>query len=156
MNAILKFLWKVLVLLAIAAFVVFIWPGPWLKNTSMPAAPVVPAAVCPTVVAQVCPQVPAATAEPDVLFGPEMHFPGTAKGPAIAELWNPNTGFCAVVRVNQGEELQWQYKGSWFQAPNVPALDGRWPSYLAEFFAKPSNVANACKVFTSANDVPQQ
>jgi hypothetical protein len=183
MNAILKFVFRVLVLLGILAIVIFVWPGPQLRNVKFAPAPaqqpvitvVAPAQACPvtsapapaqqpvTIVAptQACPvtTVPVsavpATPVPAAEFGPEMHFPGSVSGPAIAELWNPNTGFCAVVRVNQSEILQWPFNGSWFQAPSVNALNARWPSYLAEYYTKPSNIANGCKTFISAADVPQ-
>jgi len=162
MNAILKFVFRVLVLLGILAIVIFVWPGPQLRNVKFTPAPaqqpvitvVAPAQACPVTSAP-APAVPA-TPVPAAEFGPEMHFPGSVSGPAIAELWNPNTGFCAVVRVNQGEILQWQFNGSWFQAPSVNALNARWPSYLAEYYTKPSNIANSCKTFISVADVPQQ
>lgn len=86
-------------------------------------------------------------------FGPEQHFPGkSAKGPAIAEVWNPNTNFCALVRVNDGETLSWDNRGSWFQADTVDDLDARFPGYMSEYEAKPGN-AN-CQVFDSVEDMP--
>lgn len=112
--------------------------------------PASPAPVCPTVVPQVCPQAEATAPE----FGPEMAFPAKVNGPAIAELWNPNNGFCALVKINSGENLDWKYSGAWWQARDQSTLDVRWPHHLAEYQAKPGSAS--CKTLTSANDVPQQ
>lgn len=85
-------------------------------------------------------------------FGPEEAFPNEVDGPAIAELWNPETGFCGLVKVNTGETLNWEYSGAWWQAGSQEALDLRFPHHSAEYLAKESNTE--CKVFTSAADLP--
>ncbi len=109
--------------------------------------------VVPAVLAQACPATPVpvcATSVPD--FGPEMPFPAKVSGPAIAELWNPETGFCALVKINATEVLDWKYSGAWWQASSQGVLDVRWPHHVAEYLAKPESAQ--CQVLTSANQVP--
>lgn len=88
------------------------------------------------------------------LFGLEEAFPGIVEGPAIAELWNPTTGFCALVEINVDESLDWEYPGSYWKAFSAEALAARWPHHEAEYQAKKSN--EDCSVFLSAKDIPQQ
>lgn len=103
--------------------------------------------------AQVCPTVPVPTcATPAPAFGPEMAFPAQVSGPAIAELWNPNSGFCALVKINAGESLDWKFSGAWWQADSQAELDVRWPHHAAEYLAKPSNAK--CTVLNSSSQVP--
>lgn len=81
-------------------------------------------------------------------FGPEQVFPAVIKGPAIAEI-NGENGYCAVVKVNEGETLNWRGKGAWWQAFSQAALNARWTHHLAEYMAKWSK----CSVFEHAYDV---
>lgn len=103
----------------------------------------------------ICTQVPTCPVLVPVVidFGPEHAFPSKVEGPAIAELWNPNTGFCGLVKVNQGESFSWDYSGAWWQAANQDVLNVRFPHHTAEYLAKSSNAS--CKVLLSAKDVPQ-
>jgi hypothetical protein len=169
LKTILKFVLWVLIILAVMVFLVWVFPGPWIRNT-VPAAPssqvpvvvtvLVPerlsvpeTQVCPAAIASLTPA-PTATLASPADFGPELHFPGKATGPAIAELWNPNTGFCALVKINLGETLDWSFKGSWWQAPSQDVLDARWPHHVAEYVAKSDY--GKCHIYISAAEVPAQ
>lgn len=89
-------------------------------------------------------------------FGSEQHLPpvGTV-GPAIAELYNPDTGFCALVKINSGETLPWPAPkskvGSWWSAVDQSSLDERWPQHLIEYQAKPGY--ESCLNFTSVKEL---
>lgn len=63
MNAILKFLWRVLLLVALVIFLVFVWPGPWVRVMTPSPAPaqVVTVVVPQPAVPQPQPAVPVAT-----------------------------------------------------------------------------------------------
>lgn len=78
-------------------------------------------------------------------FGPEEVFPGEVIGPAIAEVWNQKTGFCAIVKVEKDEVLVWDGPGAFWKACSVQALDMRFPHHAAEYLKKYSN-CNAVSV----------
>jgi len=65
-------------------------------------------------------------------FGVEMAFPANIVGPAIAEVWD-GASFCALVKVNADESLNWPHKGAYWQAGSQLALDARWPHHSAEY-----------------------
>jgi hypothetical protein len=90
------------------------------------------------------------------LLGPEQPFPATANGPALAEIYDQSSGFCALIKVNTGESLPWNGPGAFWQA--LPeglqdAIDDRWPHQLQEYLAKPKT-AN-CYYFLSVAEFLQ-
>lgn len=88
---------------------------------------------------------------PAAEWGPEQALPGTIEGPAIGEIWD-GAEYCALVRVNTGESLEWSNPGAWWQAPDQTGLEVRWPHHKAEYMAK-DNSAD-CEVIENVNDVP--
>lgn len=84
-------------------------------------------------------------------FGNEGSFPGKVVGPAIAEVYNPETGYCALVKVNEGETLDWQHSGAWWHSASQAALNARWPHHRDEYF----NQYPKCSAVESAEDVKQ-
>lgn len=85
-------------------------------------------------------------------LGPEQAFPGKVVGPAIAEVYDPTSGYCAVVKVNDGESLLWSGKGAFWQAATQAALVARFPHHSEEY---KQNYPN-CEIVLSASDVPTQ
>lgn len=84
-------------------------------------------------------------------FGPEIAFPGAANGPAIAETYNPNTGFCALIKVNVRETLVWDFPGAWWQAlAGQRSLDARWGHHTEEYLAK--SKTSHCVVYDSVEE----
>ncbi len=81
-------------------------------------------------------------------FGPEQAFPAVIVGPAIAEI-KGDAGYCALVKVNEGESLNWRGGGAWWQAFSQAALEARFPHHEAEYSAKWPK----CKIFLHASDL---
>ncbi|TXI34641.1 MAG: hypothetical protein E6Q53_01150 [Candidatus Moraniibacteriota bacterium] len=82
-------------------------------------------------------------------FGPEQALPALVVGPAVAEIYRPSDNYCALVKINKGETLDWRAKGAWWQAFSQEALDARFPHHQAEYVKNQP----ACKVLQSAQDV---
>jgi len=84
-------------------------------------------------------------------LGPEQAFPGSVEGPAIAEVWD-GASYCALVKINIGETVDWNGPGAWWQAANQGSLDVRFPHHRQEFEAKSGNPK--CEVLLSADNLP--
>ena len=87
-------------------------------------------------------------------FGPEMPLPDLVVGPAIANLWNEKTGFCATVKINDGVELNWKHSGGYWEAGSQEALDARWPHHRQEY--QNQSVHVNCQAITNINLIPTQ
>lgn len=130
--------------------------GFWINTGSVPATVQV-CTVCqasPTQISAPAPLSPTTIPVPTVTgwigdqFGPEQAFPAIINGPATAEI-KGDAGFCALVKVNLGETLNWQNGGAWWQAFSQEALEARFPHHEAEYSAKWPK----CKIFLHAYDV---
>ncbi|MFH1971836.1 MAG: hypothetical protein ABIJ05_05695 [Patescibacteria group bacterium] len=82
-------------------------------------------------------------------FGPEQTFPGEAIGPSLAEIWDQESGFCAVIKVQEGEVLVWGKSGAYWEACSKEALELRFSHHSDEYIKKYPN----CKVIT-VEEVP--
>jgi hypothetical protein len=76
-------------------------------------------------------------------FGPEQALPGTIIGPAIAELYNRQTGYCVLVAISHGEILVWKWSGAFWRAlpsegdpTGQKALEARYPHHGPEYLIK--------------------
>lgn len=87
-------------------------------------------------------------------FGPEKPLPDIVTGPAIANIWNQKTGFCATVKIDEGVELNYKHSGAYWIAGSQQALDARWPHHRQEYINEPS-LAN-CQALTDISVIPQQ
>lgn len=85
-------------------------------------------------------------------FGQEMPLPDTIQGPAIAELWDQNTSFCALVMVEEGESLDWSGSGAYWQADDSCALEDRWPHHRQEYLFN----QDSCQIITNLSLVPTE
>lgn len=82
-------------------------------------------------------------------MGPEKHFPGSVYGPVIAEVWD-GAQFCALVKVNSGERLDWNNPGAYWVAESQDVLVKRFPAHRQEYGKNYPN----CAVYSTADDVP--
>jgi hypothetical protein len=82
-------------------------------------------------------------------LGPEQHFPGMVQGPAVAEIWD-GAQYCALVKVNSGETLNWNHPGAYWVAASQEVLVVRFPAHKVEYNKNYPN----CSVLLSAYDVP--
>lgn len=87
-------------------------------------------------------------------FGPEKPLPDIVTGPAIANIWNQKTGFCATVKIDEGIEFNYKHSGGYWEAGSQEALDARWPHHRQEYINEPS-LAN-CQALTDISIIPQQ
>jgi len=86
-------------------------------------------------------------------FGPEMPLPDIIQGPAIAELWDQETGFCALVKISDSDpDLDWSGSGAYWEADDSCALEDRWPHHRQEYLFDQSD----CQVIVDPSLVPTE
>lgn len=80
-------------------------------------------------------------------MGPEKGFPDTVSVPAIAEIYDQSTQYCATIAVNASETLTWSGSGAyWESLVGQAAIDARFAEHhVKEYLKKYPN----CEVFYS-------
>jgi len=163
-KSVVIFILSILLTMAVVIIVTFIFkPEIFCPSKTVVEAETIPCAPVPCT--PITKEIPCSTPVPEKNcvdttdwvgdnFGPEKPFPANNVSLAIAELWNPQTGFCALVKINEGETLNWKHSGAYWNADSQEALEARWPHHKQEYMSKEGN--QNCQTLTDINLIPPQ